>query len=70
MTETQGRLLTEKEAADYLQQKVKTLQSRRVAGGGVPFVKIGRSVRYRVSDIENYLTKNLCTSTAGAKAAR
>lgn len=32
-----------------------TLQKDRVAGGGIPFVRIGRLVRYRQSDVKAYL---------------
>lgn len=32
-----------------------TLQKDRVAGTGIPFVKIGRLVRYRQSDVERFL---------------
>jgi hypothetical protein len=56
-------LLTETEAAEFLRQKVKTLQGRRVTGGGVPFVKIGRTVRYRRSDLIAYINANVRTST-------
>jgi excisionase family DNA binding protein len=63
----EGRLMTEKEAAEYLHQKVKTLQARRVSGGGAPFVKLGRSVRYRLSDLQQFVAANVRTSTAAAK---
>jgi hypothetical protein len=59
----QCELLTEIEAAALLRQKVKTMQAHRVSGGGCPFVKIGRSVRYRHSDIIAYIAANVRTST-------
>lgn len=43
--------LTEGQLADRHQRARKTLQNDRVSGKGVPFVKIGRSVRYRLSDV-------------------
>jgi Helix-turn-helix domain len=58
-TETIGRLFTEEQAAEYLQQKVKTLQAKRVSGGGAPFVKLGRSVRYRMGDLHAYIASNV-----------
>jgi hypothetical protein len=32
-----------------------TLQKDRVAGTGIPFIRIGRLVRYRASDVRAYL---------------
>jgi hypothetical protein len=32
-----------------------TLQKDRVAGRGIPFVKIGRLVRYRPEDVDAYI---------------
>jgi hypothetical protein len=31
------------------------MQKDRISGGGVPFVKVGRQVRYRESDIQRYI---------------
>lgn len=43
----------------------KKLQADRGAGLGCPWVKIGRAVRYRMSDIVAYEIANLRTSTSG-----
>jgi hypothetical protein len=43
--------LTEKQLAERHQLSVKTLRNARVYGGYVPFVKIGRCVRYRLSEV-------------------
>lgn len=56
-------LLTEIQAAAYLNQKVKTLQARRVSGGGAPFVKLGRAVRYRMSDLREFVAASVRSST-------
>jgi hypothetical protein len=34
-----------------------TAQKDRVAGRGIPFIKIGRLVRYRPTDVEKYLSE-------------
>lgn len=48
--------LKEQVVADMLGCSVSTLQKARVAGGGIPFVKVGaRAVRYRRSMVEAYL---------------
>ncbi len=48
------RLLTTQEAAERLRVKPGSLNTWRSRGGGieVPFVKVGRAVRYRESDIQ------------------
>ena len=51
----EDRLLTEKEAAKVLRISVRTLQGWRVDGGGPKFLKIGRSVRYRLSALRDYI---------------
>ena len=51
-------LLTEKEVQEYYKINVNTLQRNRSMGLGLPYVKLGRLVRYKVSDIEKYLDAN------------
>jgi hypothetical protein len=43
--------LTEEQLATRHQRSVKTLRNARVQGGYVKFVKLGRNVRYRISDV-------------------
>jgi hypothetical protein len=43
--------LTETQLAARHQRSVKTLRNARVSGAYIPFVKIGRHVRYRLSDV-------------------
>lgn len=50
-----SRLLTEQEAADLLAISVRTLQDQRLRGGGCPYVKLSRSVRYRADDLAAYI---------------
>jgi len=59
------RFLTEREVAERQSRSVRTLQNQRVVGGGIPFVKFGRSVRYRLSDIEAWESDHLQTNTSG-----
>ena len=58
------RLLTEVDIAARQQRSVKTLQNQRVAGGGIPFIKLGRSVRYRLSDVLAYELASRHASTS------
>jgi hypothetical protein len=49
------RLLTEKDVAQVIGRAVSTLQKDRCAGGGIPFIRLGRLVRYRGCDVAAYL---------------
>ncbi len=47
-----------------------TLERDRWSGGGIPFVKIGRAVRYRKADVLAWLEKHQThCSTSEAQAA-
>lgn len=50
-------LLTEREAAEYLNIPSETLRYYRWQGTGPRFIKIGRYVRYRPSDVEAWLVE-------------
>ena len=49
------RLLSDREVAKIIGRSRSTLQKARVRGTGLPFVRIGGAVRYRVEDVENFL---------------
>ena len=57
-------LLDERQAAGRLCLAVRTLQKWRVTGGGPRFVKLGRSVRYRQSDLDQWVRERQRTSTS------
>lgn len=57
-------LLDEKLAANYLGFAVSTLQKRRVAGLEPRFVKLSRLVRYRKSDLDEWITRSVVNSTS------
>jgi hypothetical protein len=57
-------LLTETQLAERQQRSVKTLQNLRVKGGSIPFVKIGRHVRYRLSDVIAWEAAHTLSSTS------
>lgn len=56
--------LTGREAAEILKLSEQTLRIHRIKGGGVPFVKIGRNVRYRKSDIIDYVNARTFENTS------
>jgi hypothetical protein len=67
---TLRRLLTPLETAGLLGVAVETLNlwrcTRRVV---LPFVHVGRRVRYRPEDIEHFIASRTTTTTAGRGAA-
>lgn len=59
------RLLTTKEAARYLSVSKAFLERDRWAGARIPFIKVGsRAVRYRQTDLDQYLESRLRVSTS------
>ncbi|WP_321855565.1 helix-turn-helix domain-containing protein [Paraburkholderia tropica] len=59
-TGLQTALLTDEEAAALLGTSVNTLANWRATRRyPLPFVKVGRLVRYRRTDIEAFITSNL-----------
>jgi len=63
-------LLTTKQAAKYLCVSCAFLERDRWAGARIPFRRIGtRAVRYRLSDLEAYIDKQLSYSTSDHSAS-
>lgn len=57
-------LLTEHEVAGRQGRSVRTLQNQRVNGGGIPYLKLGRAVRYRLSDVITWEEARRFSSTS------
>jgi hypothetical protein len=57
-------------AAAELKLSPKTLQAWRVSGCGPRFVKLGRRVFYRASDLKKFIEENVFQSTAEVDRAR
>lgn len=51
------QFFTEKEVAEMGIRAIQSLRNDRWAGRGLPFFKIGKSVRYSVKDIREFLQK-------------
>ncbi len=59
-------LLDDEKLSSVLDVSVGTLANWRYQGRGPRFVKVGRHVRYRRSDVEDWLERNARESTAAA----
>lgn len=63
------RLLTREQAAEYLGVRPQTLALWATTGRyALPMVKMGRSVRYRISDLEAFIASRTVTSSGQAEA--
>jgi hypothetical protein len=57
--------LTETEAAARLGLKVATLRAWRTKGRGPAYVRLGRAIRYLVTDLDEFLYSNRHSPGAG-----
>jgi Helix-turn-helix domain len=57
-------LLSTVAAAEYLQLSARTLEKFRVTGGGPPYHKLGRLVRYLVRDLDEWIANGRRMSTS------
>ena len=60
------QFIDENEASKITSIPTPTLRTLRSKGGGPPFVKIGRSVRYEVTDLIAFMRRRRTVSTADA----
>ena len=61
-------LMTSEEAAAYIGVKPQTISVWRTAGRyALPFVKVGRLVRYRKADLDRWLASRTATSSSAAE---
>ena len=51
-----ARLISEKDAAEYVGRKVDTLRLDRRKGVGPAYYRVGRRILYRVGDLEAFLS--------------
>lgn len=56
--------LDSSQAADYLGVKRTTMEAWRCRGGGPKFVKLGRLVKYRQSDLDDFIEARVRSNTS------
>lgn len=54
-------------ASAYTGLSRSTLEKLRVFGGGPPYLKLGRTVRYRPADLDHWLVERLVESTSARR---
>ncbi len=59
-----SELLTVSEAARWLKLSESFLNKARLTGSGPKFLRLSRSIRYRVEDLEAWAAQGVATSTA------
>jgi excisionase family DNA binding protein len=60
------KYLSPDEAGRYIQISPRTLAKWRCVGTpNIPYTKVGRSVRYKLEDLDNYLAKHSFNSVEG-----
>lgn len=57
------RYYSPKDAAAYLRTSPSTLAKRRLYGTGPRYCRIGRAIRYRKSDLDDFMASSLQQST-------
>jgi predicted DNA-binding transcriptional regulator AlpA len=57
-------MLDENEVAALIHQSTRTVQSYRLLGGGPPYAKLGRNVRYRRADVFDWIAQCTRRSTS------
>ena len=52
-----NQYLTEKQVAGITNFAIQTLRNHRMDSRGIPYLKIGRSIRYRPQDVTKYMER-------------
>ena len=53
--ETAAKYLTETETSELTSIPLSTLRNNRFERKGIPYIKFGRSVRYKTTDVVDYM---------------
>lgn len=52
------KLINTRQLSEILQVKPSTIEKARVMKRGVPYIKINRAARYKLSDVYDYIDSN------------
>ena len=56
------KYLTEKQVSEITNRALSTLRNDRFLSRGIPYIKAGRSVRYNLEDVVNYMESRKVTT--------
>ena len=59
------KLLNEKQVSEIIGVSVHKLRANRNDKVGIPFVKMGRNVRYREADVQSFIERRVVQTTTG-----
>jgi len=65
MQQTLTRFLTERDVSNLTKLGIQTLRNHRSKGKGIPYHKIGRSVRYAEEDVARFMEQHRVDTTGG-----
>ena len=68
MSNQEDVYLKPREAAAYIKSSTSTLAKRRLYGDGPKFCRIGRAIRYRKSDLDEFMNRSRVRSTSDSPA--
>ena len=58
LSSIENQVVNENQAAKIIGRAVQTLRNDRHLRKGAPYIRIGRSIRYRVADLLDYIEKH------------
>lgn len=59
MAEQYDKLLVQQDVCNWTGMSPAWFEASRFRGTGIPYVKIGRSVRYRTSDVRRWIDEHM-----------
>lgn len=62
MAEQIDKLLTQQVVVDWTGMSPAWFEQSRFKGIGIPYVKIGRAVRYRTSDVQRWIDEHVIST--------
>jgi len=60
----------EHQVSEITNMSLAWLRKKRITGGGIPFSKMGRTVKYRLSDVQEYMEQRMVRSTSEYQAGQ
>jgi len=72
-----AQYLTEKQVSEITGRAIQTLRNERHLRRGIPYVKVGRSIRYSLEDVVEFMESrkigtedSMCTRTGSGRQTR